>query len=229
MHDLRLRVHTCLPFQCTCLLCNYTREKWRWQMAPRFSWLNIWNDVVLTLDEQLVRWYWCMFEFECEIVTSHVWMHYSRSRLQITTMSIMSHDSASILMLIEHVERCLSAVEQTGSTLVLVHVWIRISHYSENDASWHACYRKYTRMLFKYNGTGNGTRLSLDVDIDWINGLASCWRLTNRKYVRIDACLNLNAPLLRLMHDGVSTRVCADVVINWLHGTVSLLLPLNRK
>ena len=31
------------------------------------AWLNIWNGIVLVLNEQKVRWYWCIFEFECAI------------------------------------------------------------------------------------------------------------------------------------------------------------------
>ena len=40
----------------------------RWYMKhdskPLWCSLDIWNGVVLVLDEQIVRWYWCMFEFE---------------------------------------------------------------------------------------------------------------------------------------------------------------------
>ena len=37
-----------------------------------FDWIRIhilciWNGIVLALDEQGVRWYWCIFEFECVI------------------------------------------------------------------------------------------------------------------------------------------------------------------
>ena len=58
-----------------------------------------------------------------------------------------------------------------------------------------------TRMLWKYNGTGNDTRPCLDVDIDCINGLISCWHLTNRQYVIIGACLNLDVSLLGFLTD----------------------------
>ena len=36
-------------------------------MAVRLSWLNVWNGVVLALNEQLVRLYWCVLEFEGDI------------------------------------------------------------------------------------------------------------------------------------------------------------------
>ena len=35
--------------------------------ALRWCWLNIWICIVLALDEQLVSWCWCTFEFECII------------------------------------------------------------------------------------------------------------------------------------------------------------------
>ena len=57
-----------------------TQLQWQWNYASRWSWcwLNkciayICNGIVLTLNEQIVRWYWCMFGFESVIVwyTSH--------------------------------------------------------------------------------------------------------------------------------------------------------------
>ena len=41
----------------------------------------IWNCIVLDLDEQSVRWYWCMVEFECGI-----------------TWCTMHHDTIAIAM-----------------------------------------------------------------------------------------------------------------------------------
>ena len=49
--------------------------QWQWHAALRWCWLNIWNGVVLVLDEQYVRWYWCMFEFKC-VITWYT-MHYN--------------------------------------------------------------------------------------------------------------------------------------------------------
>ena len=40
---------------------RYTDVYWCW------CWLNIWNVFMLALGKQAVRWYWCMFEFECVI------------------------------------------------------------------------------------------------------------------------------------------------------------------
>ena len=36
-------------------------------LGPRLSSLNEWNGVVLALDEQLVRLYCCVFEFEAVV------------------------------------------------------------------------------------------------------------------------------------------------------------------
>ena len=41
--------------------------QWQWHTALRWCWLNIWICIMLALDGQAVRWYWCMFEFECVI------------------------------------------------------------------------------------------------------------------------------------------------------------------
>ena len=46
---------------------HYNGYDGTWHTTLRWfrCWLNIWNGVVLALDEQRVRWYRCMFEFEC--------------------------------------------------------------------------------------------------------------------------------------------------------------------
>ena len=48
---------------------------------------------MLALDEQAVRWYWCMFEFECVITL------YTRLLLKYTTMALTY---GYALMLIEY-------------------------------------------------------------------------------------------------------------------------------
>ena len=79
---------------------------------------------MLALDEQEVRWCWCMFEFECVIT----WYTIHDDTITITlspntfiTMA-MSHDYALILMLLEYMERCHVGFGRTVCTLVLVHV-----------------------------------------------------------------------------------------------------------
>ena len=43
--------------------------QWQWNTVLRWCWLwlNLWDGVTLPLDEQQVRWYWCISEFECVI------------------------------------------------------------------------------------------------------------------------------------------------------------------
>ena len=43
------------------MLCKYTTMA---MAVVRLFWLNAWNGVVLALDEQCVRLYWCVLEFE---------------------------------------------------------------------------------------------------------------------------------------------------------------------
>ena len=94
--------------------------------------------IVLALGEQAVRWYWFILEFT-RFITWYT-VHYSRSQLhtcllfKYTTMSMMTHGSAPMLTLIEHMERCLAGFGQTDSTLVLVHVRIQMCHCSVHDA-----------------------------------------------------------------------------------------------
>ena len=89
-------------------------------------------------------------------------------------------------MLTQYMERYRVGFEWTGSTLVLAFVWIWMCHC----LIW--CTMKpsqlQTRLVFDYNGND----VWLSADVDWIYGTESCWLWTNRKYVVIGACLNLN-------------------------------------
>ena len=51
----------------------------------------------------------------------------------------------------------------------------------------------HTRLLFNYND--NDIRPCACIDVDWIYGYVSFWLWTNRQYVNIGACLNLNVSL----------------------------------
>ena len=86
---------------------------------------------MLALPEQIVRWYWYMFEFECVIAWYK--MHYHAIAI--------AHSPA-----------------------------IEI-HYNGND-------------------------IQLCANVDAIYGMVSCWFWTNRRYVSIGACLNLNVLIL---------------------------------
>ena len=79
---------------------------------------------MLTLDEQLVRWYWCMFEFECVIVW-YTMQYISPSQLHTHLLfkyTLMAMTHGCVLTLIEYMERYCVGFGRTGSTLVLVHV-----------------------------------------------------------------------------------------------------------
>ena len=49
------------------LACYSTIMAITYDTALWWCWSDISNGIILTLDEQTVRWYWCMFEFECAI------------------------------------------------------------------------------------------------------------------------------------------------------------------
>ena len=54
---------------CT-LACYANTLQWRQltTVCRYWCWLNIWRGILLALTKQEVRWYWCMFQFECVIV-----------------------------------------------------------------------------------------------------------------------------------------------------------------
>ena len=60
--DSLWRHHNCtLAYYSIAIAMPHNSARWCWW------WLNVWNGIVLVLDEQQVRCYWCMFEFECAI------------------------------------------------------------------------------------------------------------------------------------------------------------------
>ena len=167
----------------------------QWHTALRWCWLDIWNGVTLALDGQFVRWYWCMFEFECVLlgIRCTITIAYSPA-IQLQWRWYTIYDgSAPMLMLVEYMERYCVGFGQTGCTLVLVHVWIWMCYYLVYDTLWNhhncilACY------ILKYNTNRND--LWLCADVDCIYGTVSWWFWMNSAYVGIWACLNLNESL----------------------------------
>ena len=112
--------------------------QWQWHatLCCCWCWLNTWNGIVL-LDEQQVRWYWCMFEFECVIA----WYTMHHNAIAI------AHPSAIQLQLQWHaaLRWCLLniwngvilALDEQFVRWCLVHVWIWMCHYLVYDALWH--------------------------------------------------------------------------------------------
>ena len=133
----------------------------------------------------------------------------------------MKHDATHplMMMLIEYMEWCRVGFGWAESTLVLLHVWIRMCCYLVYHTPWHNynciidCYLKTLQwtdgtlvmvhvsfwiivIVYDHNCGYDGTQFCANLDVDWIYGTVSWWRLINREYVRIDACLNLNVSLL---------------------------------
>ena len=145
--------------------------------------MHIWNDIVLAVNEQKVRWYLCMFASEYVIVRSpitpsqlHTHLHYN-TRL-CADVDGWIHGTVSCLL-------CLD--EQQVRCYALVHVWIWMCNWT-----WYAMtrFKLHTRLPLNYNGY-NTTRML----IQYMERCCMCWLWTNRKYVSIAACLTLNVSL----------------------------------
>ena len=135
------------------LLFKYTDNDIR--LLADVDWMYGTVRIVLAFDEQNVRWYWCMFEFECVNAWYTVYSIKPVPPVQHKTITIthllckhttlvMAYGSA--LMLIEYMERHRVGFGRIGSTLVLVRVWIWMCHYLVYNTLWHdnnytlACY-----------------------------------------------------------------------------------------
>ena len=176
---------------------HYTRVQWRWYTVLDWFWFwwNIWNDIVLALDEQLVRWYWRMVEFECVITWGT--MHYvTRSQLcthVLFTYPLYYNDDGTRFR-IElyfgwiYMEWLLSCWFWTNRECVGISV-MHASMWLNLKVSLFGC---NTLLLFKHTTmTINYTRLCDDFDVDLTYGTVSCRLWANRKYVGIGVCLNL--------------------------------------
>ena len=116
-----------------------------------------------------------------------------------TTMA-MAYGSGRMLMLIGMEPYCVGC-KRTGSTLVLVHVWIWICHCLVYNTLWHhhICIPSTIQLH-------NDVRLC--ADIDCMYATVSCCLWMNRKYVGIGACLNLNVSLLGMInHDTIAIQL----------------------
>ena len=126
-----------------------------WRAAVCWCWccLNIWDGIVLAFNEQQVCWYWCMFEFEC--VIAWYTMHHDTIAIAHPPAIQLQWEwhTAMTLMLIEYMERCRVGFGRTGSTLVLLNVWIWMWHCLVYDALLHhrnwtlACYYSTTMAM----------------------------------------------------------------------------------
>ena len=178
-----------------------------------------------------------MFEFECVItwytVYDALWHYHNCTLTCYSTAIAMPHGSALMFVLIKCLERYHVGFGWTAGTLVLVHVWIWMCHYLVYDAPWKTRLELQTRLLLFNDNDNDILRLCADVDDNSIwYGTISCWLSTNRKYVGIGACLDLNASLLGIgvptMH-GNNIWFYADVDVDWIYGTVSYWLWTNRE
>ena len=78
-------------------------------------------------------------------------------------------------------------------------------------------------------------RLCVDVDFDRIFGTVSCWLWTNRTYVGIGACLNLNVALLGTRCNMKASQMYTHILFKHTAMTICtairncIVLPLNEQ
>ena len=165
-------------------------------MAKYGSALQTWNGGVLALDEQGVRWYWCMFEFE--------------GGAAALVFDGVVGDSCDVQL------RCNNG---DGTRMALNWFWLDV--WNGTVSCWLWTYRKYVGIywyIFKfkvvinclvyetfwdtwqlharihhfqihYNGDGTRPRVHCDLNLTYGTVRLSCWLWTSRKYVDIGAFL----------------------------------------
>ena len=87
--------------------------------AVRLLWLNVWNGVVLALDEQKVRLYWRALEFEA----SRYWCSMQYEVVMPPSHAVQIHYNGNhgcAFIFVAFVERCRVGPGRTGRTFVLV-------------------------------------------------------------------------------------------------------------
>ena len=169
--------------------------------------LNVWNGNMLALDEQKVRCYWCMFEFECDI-TWYTMHHEWHERNLLYSYLLFNYNGDGIhtvlLILIENVERYRVGFERTGCTLILIGACLYLY-----DAQWNhhncklACYS--TTMVMTY-----GSALIL---IEYIE--------------RYRAGVGGTESTLILVHDWIWMRHCLVYDALWRHRNYTLICYSN--
>ena len=180
--------------------------------------LNEWNGVVLTLDEQQVRLYWCVREFEdvilfllvCDRKLTLMWFP--------NTLQWWWNDDCAF-MFVKCMERWRVGPGRTESTLRL---------YCVLEFEVVICVRsargRNLILIWWYPNTLQW-RWRPCVNVRWTCWTASCWPYTNRQCVRIGVWLNLkllfvlvsisgrNLTLVRFKCTSTATglRLCSNV------------------
>ena len=139
----------------TCLLFNYNGNDTLICVDVDSDWiqiLHIWNGIVLVLNEQIVRWYRCVFEVECVIVCLrcfmtpshlHTWLLFNYN----DNVTLFCTD-ADVDWIYETIYICfLPALDKQ---LVRCYCWIRMYHYfcprcTMTPSQLHTC------LVFNYN------------------------------------------------------------------------------
>ena len=106
----------------TRLLFNYNGDDIH--MTLHWFWFNIWHVMVFVLDEQEVRYNWCMFEFECVIV----WYTITITHTPATEIHYNDNDLWLCVDVDWNMERYRVGIDCTASTLLLVYMWLWICH-----------------------------------------------------------------------------------------------------
>ena len=187
----------------TRLLFNYNA----YDTALLGCWFNIWNGIVLTLDEQGVCWYWCMFEFEC--VISWCMMHHdtlTRLLFKYTTMT-MTSASAPMLIFFEYKKRYRSGFGWTARTLVFVHVCIPIYHCMVHGAL-------YTTMTW-----------NMVLRWFWLNKCNGVMSALDEQNVGIGVCFNLTISSLGIPYTIAIAYilVCYSTTMTMIYGSALML------
>ena len=161
-----------------------------------------WNAVVFALDEQRVRWYWCMVKIAA-VIACFRWMHYQIAisytlmyvLFKYATIMAMTHCSCLILFPFKCMERyggCRVGFGRAESTLVLlVHalIWNKAVLLGVRCTDFNRTYTHVTSDATAMMVTIRGCAF-ISILVEYIHGTVSCRHWTNRAYVSsiVDVC-----------------------------------------
>ena len=188
------------------------------------------NNVVLTVDEKKVRWYWRMFEFECFIAlyTTH---HKTIARIHPPLFKCNSNGIRLCTDInVDWICGTVSCWLWTNSKYVGIGACLN-SNLSLLCVRWTTRPSLlHTRFLFN----DNVTWLCAYVDIDWMYETVSYWLWTNRQYVGICVFLNFNVSLLGnrftiAWHHRDCTLACYSHTILMAYGSAPMLIEYMER
>ena len=198
-------VHVCIPI-CHRKVYDALYTTMAWDMVLRWCWLNKLNGVILAVDEQEVRWYWFMFEFASAIAWYTMYYHNYILACYITAMTMIR-----LCADIECIYGTILCWLLTNRTYVGIGACLNLNMPLLCIRCSMSHLQLHTRLLFNCNG--NDMRLCAGVDVNSIwYGTVSCWLWTDRQYVGVFTCLNLNVSLLGIRCAKASSYLYARLI-----------------